>query len=123
MDASLITFCHARNILACIGYVYNPGEHVLDIMSPFYTFLLTHFGDFSNRYRAHFPYVDSYNHAIADSTLIYLCYKLTSPLIHLSRVFLSTFATSKLKVLNMVQRFPIHIISDSMLISAKKGKT
>ena len=40
IDDAYITYRYARNIAAGIGFVYNPGEHVLGTTTPLYTLLL-----------------------------------------------------------------------------------
>ncbi|MBI3361889.1 MAG: hypothetical protein HY023_12350 [Chloroflexi bacterium] len=40
IDDAYITFRYARNILAGIGFVYNPGERVLGTTTPLYTLLM-----------------------------------------------------------------------------------
>jgi len=46
IDDAFITYRYVRNILAGIGFVYNPGEQVLGTTTPLYTLLLTAFGYF-----------------------------------------------------------------------------
>lgn len=40
IDDAFITFRYARNLVAGLGFVYNPGEHVLGTTTPLYTLLL-----------------------------------------------------------------------------------
>ncbi len=40
IDDAFITFRYARNLIAGLGFVYNPGEHVLGTTTPLYTLLL-----------------------------------------------------------------------------------
>ncbi len=40
IDDAYITYRYARNLLSGIGFVYNPGEHVLGTTTPLYTMLL-----------------------------------------------------------------------------------
>jgi hypothetical protein len=40
VDDAYITFRYARNIVEGIGFVYNPGEHVLGTTTPLYTLLM-----------------------------------------------------------------------------------
>ncbi len=79
-----ITFRYARNILAGIGFVYNPGEHVLGTTTPLYTFLLTISGYFSGGTQAPFPHIALYLNAIADAItcllLLQIGRKLGSPI-------------------------------------------
>jgi hypothetical protein len=43
LDDAFITFRYVRNLARGIGFVYNPGEHVLGTTTPFYTLMLTPF--------------------------------------------------------------------------------
>lgn len=40
IDDAFITFRYARNLVEGIGFVYNPGEHVLGTTTPLYTLLM-----------------------------------------------------------------------------------
>ena len=40
VDDAYITFRYARNLTSGLGFVYNPGEHVLGTTTPLYTLLL-----------------------------------------------------------------------------------
>ncbi len=40
IDDAFITFRYARNLVVGLGFVYNPGEHVLGTTTPLYTLLL-----------------------------------------------------------------------------------
>ena len=42
-DDAYITFRYARNIVEGVGFVYNPGEHVLGTTTPLYTLVLSLF--------------------------------------------------------------------------------
>jgi arabinofuranosyltransferase len=76
IDDSYITFRYARNILAGIGFVYNPGEHVLGTTTPFYTLLLTTIGFFTGGIQAPFPQIALYINAIADALSCLLLFKI-----------------------------------------------
>lgn len=76
IDDSYITFRYARNILAGIGFVYNPGEHVLGTTTPFYTLLLTIIGFFTGGIRAPFPQIALYINAFADAITCLLLFKI-----------------------------------------------
>lgn len=76
IDDSYITFRYARNILAGIGFVYNPGEHVLGTTTPFYTLLLTTIGFFTGGTQAPFPQIALYINAIADAITCMLLFKI-----------------------------------------------
>ncbi len=41
IDDAYITFRYARNVAEGIGFVYNPGEHVLGTTTPLYTLILS----------------------------------------------------------------------------------
>jgi arabinofuranosyltransferase len=40
VDDAYITFRYARNVVEGVGFVYNPGEHVLGTTTPLYTLLM-----------------------------------------------------------------------------------
>src|ERR1700675_5151721 len=43
-DDPFITFRYAENLRAGLGFVYNPGEHVLSTTTPLYTVILAVLG-------------------------------------------------------------------------------
>jgi len=66
IDEALITFRYARNILAGIGFVYNPGEQVLGPTTPLYTLLLAFIDNFIGGSNAPFQCIALTINAIAD---------------------------------------------------------
>jgi hypothetical protein len=46
IDDAYITFRYARNLAAGLGFVYNPGQHVLGTTTPLYTVLMATFWSF-----------------------------------------------------------------------------
>ena len=66
IDDAFITFRYARNILAGIGFVYNPGEQVLGTTTPLYTLLLAFIGNFTGGSNAPFPHIALIINAVAD---------------------------------------------------------
>jgi len=66
IDDAFITFRYARNILAGIGFVYNPGEQVLGTTTPLYTLILVFIGNFLGGSNAPFPHIALIINAVAD---------------------------------------------------------
>ncbi len=67
IDDAYITFRYVRNILAGVGFVYNPGEHVLGTTTPLYTFLLAAVGSLFGGDQANFPQIAYVINAFADA--------------------------------------------------------
>lgn len=76
IDDAYITYRYARNILAGIGFVYNPGEHVLGTTTPLYTLLLVIIGKITGGPQASFPEISLIINAIADSLTCLLLFDL-----------------------------------------------
>jgi len=76
IDDSYITYRYVRNILAGVGFVYNPGERVMGTTTPLYTGLMTLGGLFAGGTQAPFPQISMLVNALADGItcllLIYL---------------------------------------------------
>ena len=66
IDDAYITFRYARNILAGIGFVYNPGEQVLGTTTPLFTLLLVSIGKLFGGTQAPFPHIALVINALAD---------------------------------------------------------
>ena len=66
IDDAYITYRYARNILAGLGFGYNPGEQVLGTTTPLYTLLLAFIGYFVDGPYAPFPTIALVINAIAD---------------------------------------------------------
>jgi hypothetical protein len=66
IDDSYITYRYARNLLAGLGFVYNPGEHVLGTTTPLYTFMMALGGALTGGVEAPFPRIAMLVNALAD---------------------------------------------------------
>ncbi|NPV56396.1 MAG: hypothetical protein HPY76_06980 [Anaerolineae bacterium] len=84
IDDAYITFRYARNLLAGLGFVYNPGEAVLGTTTPLYTLLMAGLGALSGGADAPFPLLALGFNALADAgtclLLWWLGRRLGSPL-------------------------------------------
>jgi len=65
IDDAFITFRYARNLLAGLGFVFNPGEHVLGTTTPLYTLLLAGVSGLT-RVQS-FPWLALWVNALADA--------------------------------------------------------
>ncbi|MHB1006392.1 MAG: hypothetical protein ACYC3S_12255 [Chloroflexota bacterium] len=98
IDDAYITFRYARNIAEGMGFVYNPGEHVLGTTTPLYTLILAGF------YRLglqDLPSVAFALNALADGLTTILLFRLTQRLALgnlWSGVLASLFAVSPLGI-------------------------
>ncbi len=80
IDDAYITFRYARNILAGLGFVFNPGEQVLGTTTPFYTLLMVGLGSVSGGVTAPFPVLAWLLNALADAASCVLLWKIGSRL-------------------------------------------
>jgi len=76
IDDAFITYRYVRNILAGVGFVYNPGEHVLGTTTPLYTLLLALLGSISGGVNAPFPIISAVTNAFFDAFTCLLLFKL-----------------------------------------------
>ena len=76
IDDAYITYRYARNILAGNGFVYNPAEHVLGTITPFYTILLVFSGYVAGGSTAPFPLISLMINALADGVTCILLIQL-----------------------------------------------
>ena len=65
IDDAYITFRYARNLLAGVGFVYNPGEHVLGTTTPLYTVLMATAARMSGS--QDYPWLALFVNALADA--------------------------------------------------------
>lgn len=72
IDDAFITFRYARNIVAGLGPVYNPGERVLGTTTPLYTALLALLGLLTGGTKAPFPALALAVNAVADAFTVAL---------------------------------------------------
>jgi len=68
IDDAYITFRYARNILAGVGFVYNPGQQVLGTTTPLYTLCLTVLALFTGGAAAPFPVLAMLFNALLDGS-------------------------------------------------------
>ncbi|MBM4421920.1 MAG: hypothetical protein FJ030_00845 [Chloroflexi bacterium] len=64
VDDAYITFRYARNIVNGVGFVYNPGEHVMGTTTPLYTLLMAALSILGRT--GNFPALSIWVNAIAD---------------------------------------------------------
>ncbi len=76
IDDAYITFRYARNILAGVGFVFNPGEPVLGTTTGLYTLLMAGLGLLTGGVAANFPLLASLVNALADAATCVLLYQL-----------------------------------------------
>ena len=76
IDDAYITFRYARNILAGLGFVYNPGQTVMGTTTPLYTLLMVMLGFLTGGTQAPFPLLALFVNTIADTLT---CLLLPSP--------------------------------------------
>jgi hypothetical protein len=74
IDDAYITYRYARNIAQGIGFVYNPGEHVLGTTTPIYTLLLASLGWLTHS--GAYPTISVIINALADGMSVALLYKI-----------------------------------------------
>lgn len=72
IDDAYITYRYARNIAEGVGFVYNPGEHVLGTTTPLYTLLLALLGSITGS--ASIPALSVVLNALADGVSALLLY-------------------------------------------------
>lgn len=72
IDDSYITYRYARNLLAGVGFVYNPGERVLGTTTPLYTALMAGLAFFTGGVNAPFPRLAMIVNALADALTCFL---------------------------------------------------
>jgi hypothetical protein len=65
IDDAFITFRYARNLLGGLGFVYNPGEHVLGTTTPLYTLLMA--GVAAATRSGNYPWIALWVNALADA--------------------------------------------------------
>ncbi len=65
IDDAFITFRYARNLLAGVGFVYNPGERVLGTTTPLYTVLMAALAGMSGS--PNYPWLALVVNALADA--------------------------------------------------------
>ncbi len=80
IDDAFITFRYARNILAGVGPVYNPGEAVLGTTSPLYMALMSALGLVSGGSHAPFPVLAWLVNALADAITCWILIRLAQAL-------------------------------------------
>jgi arabinofuranosyltransferase len=80
IDDAYITFRYARNILAGLGPVYNPGEAVLGTTTPLYMALMSALGLVSGGSHAPFPILAWLVNAAADAITCWLVIRLAQAL-------------------------------------------
>jgi len=74
IDDAFITFRYARNLLAGLGFVYNPGEHVLGTTTPLYTLLIAALAGLTRS--NHYPWLALLANALADGLTCLLLVRL-----------------------------------------------
>jgi hypothetical protein len=65
IDDAFITFRYARNLLAGLGFVYNPGERVLGTTTPLYTGLVAGLAGLART--SNYPWLALWVNAVADA--------------------------------------------------------
>jgi hypothetical protein len=65
IDDAFITFRYARNLIAGLGFVFNPGEHVLGTTTPLYTLLLAALSGMTGS--SNYPWLALSINALADA--------------------------------------------------------
>lgn len=74
IDDAFITFRYARNLVAGLGFVYNPGEHVLGTTTPLYTLLLAGLARLLNS--SDYPFLALLLNALLEGLSVVLLYHL-----------------------------------------------
>ena len=72
IDDAYITFRYARNIVAGLGPVYNPGERILGTTTPLYTAVLALLGELTGGPKAPFPTLALLLNALCDAATVLL---------------------------------------------------
>jgi hypothetical protein len=81
VDDAYITFRYARNLAAGVGFVYNPGDHVLGTTTPAYAILLAALSRLSGFYD--YPHLALIVNALCDAITFCLLARLAARLIGL----------------------------------------
>ncbi|MGH2525073.1 MAG: DUF2079 domain-containing protein, partial [Anaerolineales bacterium] len=74
IDDAFITFRYARNLLAGLGFVFNPGERVLGTTTPLYTVLMAALAGLSGS--REYPWLALVANALADALTCLLLVRL-----------------------------------------------
>ncbi|HEX9012663.1 MAG TPA: hypothetical protein VF813_04070, partial [Anaerolineaceae bacterium] len=82
IDDAYITFRYARNILAGVGFVFNPGEHVLGTTTPLYTLAMVLLGTLSGGVTSSFPVLALGLNSFADAVTCILLWNIGKQLKH-----------------------------------------
>ncbi len=73
-DDAYITFRYARNLISGLGYVFNPGEHVLGTTTPLYTLYLA----LAGRLGLDFILVGKLTNIVADTAAVVILFLVVS---------------------------------------------